>query len=75
MTEHTATIYSIAKDLDLSPATVSRVINHPEQVKAETRWKVESYLQETGFQKRRYVSGQSSSALRKSPERDRKSVV
>lgn len=68
MTEHTATIYSIAKDLDLSPATVSRVINHPEQVKAETRWKVESYLQETGFQKRRYVSGQSSSALRKSPE-------
>lgn len=68
MAEETNTIYSIAQKLNLSPATVSRVINHPEQVKAETRWKVEACLQETGFQKRRYASGQKSALQKKAKD-------
>lgn len=71
MAEQAPTVYSIAQELNLSPATVSRVVNHPEQVKAETRLKVEARLRETGFQKRRYVSGQENVLKREAPENRR----
>lgn len=39
----------IAKDISLSPATVSRVINHPELVNPETREKVETAIRNAGY--------------------------
>lgn len=39
----------IARDISLSPATVSRVINHPELVNPETREKVETAIRNAGY--------------------------
>ena len=39
----------IAKEISLSPATVSRVINHPDIVNPETRKKVENAIQNAGY--------------------------
>ena len=47
-------IYDLAKACSLSPATVSRALNHPGQVKKETRALVERKAEEMGFKKRRY---------------------
>lgn len=56
MKKRSESIYDISKAVGLSPATVSRVLNHPEQVKAETRQKVLSHIQKSGFQKRTYAT-------------------
>lgn len=48
-------IYDISKELELSPATVSRVLNHPEQVHKKTRDRVLDYMQKVGFEKRSYA--------------------
>ena len=42
-------ISEIAKAAEVSPATVSRVINHPETVKAETICKVREVMEQFGF--------------------------
>ncbi len=47
-------IYDISKHLGLSPATISRVLNHPEQVHKKTRDRVLVYMQKIGFEKRAY---------------------
>lgn len=49
------TIYDLAKASGLSPATVSRVLNHPEQVRESTRKKVENLIRSTSFHKRVYA--------------------
>ena len=43
------TIYEIAKLADVSPSTVSRVINHKENVNAATKERVEKILREHNF--------------------------
>ena len=43
------TIYEIAKLADVSPSTVSRVINHKENVNAATKERVEKILRENNF--------------------------
>ncbi len=48
-------IYDISKELQLSPATISRVLNHPEQVQKKTRDRVLVYMQKIGFEKRMYA--------------------
>lgn len=50
------TIYDISRELGLSPATVSRALNHPDQVRPETRARVLRFIEKTGFQKRTYAS-------------------
>lgn len=42
-------VNKIAKNIGLSPATVSRVINHPEIVNEETKEKVAKAIKEAGF--------------------------
>lgn len=56
MKKSSNSIYDISKALDLSPSTVSRVLNHPEQVQKRTRDRVLQYMEETGFRKRSYTS-------------------
>ena len=48
------TIYDIAKELRLSPATISRALNHPEQVASATRDRVLQFVHANGFVKRSY---------------------
>lgn len=60
MKKKSVSIYDISKALDLSAATISRALNHPEQVKKNTLDRVNEYIKQTGFQKRTYaVSGNS----------------
>lgn len=48
--EHNAiNIFSVAATAGVSPATVSRVMNHPQMVSAETRRRVEDAIRETGY--------------------------
>lgn len=54
MKNKSLSIYDISKELNLSPATISRVMNHPDQVKKETRDRVLAYIQQIDFQKRYY---------------------
>ncbi|MGN0907304.1 MAG: LacI family DNA-binding transcriptional regulator [Bullifex sp.] len=42
-------VTKIAQDLGISPATVSRVLNHPELVLPETRLRIESALKNAGY--------------------------
>lgn len=42
-------VNSIAKSLNLSPATVSRVINHPDLVNTETRTLIQKELERLGY--------------------------
>lgn len=49
-------IYDISQALGLSPSTISRVLNHPEQVQKNTRDRVLQYMQEIGYQKRPYTT-------------------
>ncbi len=42
-------IYAIAKEVGVSPATVSKALNHPEQVSSKTRTKVLKAIEELGF--------------------------
>ena len=60
------TVYTIAHELKMSPSTISRVLNHPEQVRPDTRMKVESYLQQTQFHKRKYYSVAAEESRKKS---------
>ena len=39
----------IAREIGLSPATVSRVLNHPEQVNQETKREIEDAIRNAGF--------------------------
>lgn len=55
-------VYDIAKELQLSPATVSRVLNHPEQVHKKTRDRVLLFMQKVGFEKRVYASAEKKEA-------------
>jgi LacI family transcriptional regulator len=48
-TENTTTIYDVAKSAGVSIATVSRVLNSPEQVRPKTRTKVLAAIDELGF--------------------------
>lgn len=48
-------IYDLAEKSGLSPSTISRVLNHPEQVKESTRHKVYQLISDTDFSKRRYA--------------------
>lgn len=56
MKKHTFSIYDISQALQLSPATVSRVLNHPEQVNKKTRDRVLQYMEQVNYQKRSYTS-------------------
>lgn len=67
MKKQSVSIYDISKALQLSPATVSRVLNHPEQVQKETRDRVLSYIEEKGYQKRSYTSSHDAAASRPEP--------
>ena len=49
-----ATLYDVAAAAGLSPATVSRTLNHPGQVDARTRERVLEACSACGFEKRRY---------------------
>lgn len=42
-------VTKIARDIGFSPATVSRVLNHPELVTPESRIKIENALKEAGY--------------------------
>ena len=42
-------VTKIAEKAGVSPATVSRVLNHPELVNGETRDRIESAIQDCGF--------------------------
>lgn len=42
-------IYTIAREVGVSPATVSRALNHPEQVSPETRAKILQAVEEHAF--------------------------
>lgn len=44
-----ASIYTIAQKAGVSPATVSRALNHPEQVSPETRTRVLQAIEEHAF--------------------------
>ena len=59
--ESTATIYDIAKITGCSPATVSRAINHPEQVRPGTLSAIRDAMQAEGFARRGYRARQQSS--------------
>ncbi|PZP48498.1 MAG: LacI family transcriptional regulator [Pseudopedobacter saltans] len=48
-TEKEVTIYDIAKELDLSPATVSRALNGNELVKEKTRKKIADVAEKLGY--------------------------
>lgn len=50
------TIYDIAKTAGVSAATVSRVLNHPEQVQFETRQKIYQIMEQKNFTKRAYTN-------------------
>lgn len=61
--KHSTTIYDISRQLDLSPATVSRVLNHPDQVRPETRDRVLRFMEQSGFRKRTYASVHNKAAV------------
>lgn len=48
------TIYDIADASGYSAATVSRALNHPEQVRSETRQSIQKIAEEMNFSKRSY---------------------
>lgn len=54
MPNKTATIYHIASLAKVSPATVSRALNHPDQVSYSTRQHILDIAKELGFSKRIY---------------------
>ena len=54
MSERKATIYDIAKKTGCSPATVSRAINHPEQVGSVTLDAIREAMADESFRKRGY---------------------
>lgn len=54
MMQKKPTIYDIAKVANVSPATVSRVLNHPEQVQYHTQQQIYSIAKQLGFSKRTY---------------------
>lgn len=56
MCDKTATIYNIAAIANVSPATVSRALNHPDQVQYSTRQHILDIAKELGFNKRIYRS-------------------
>lgn len=43
------TIYTIAEELNISPATISKVINNTGKVSEETRRRVNEYIKEVGY--------------------------
>ncbi|TFL17835.1 LacI family DNA-binding transcriptional regulator [Jannaschia formosa] len=47
--DETINIHKVASAAGVSPATVSRVMNHPQMVGAETRRKVTDAIRETGY--------------------------
>lgn len=49
MEKRKVSIYDVAKASGLSPATISRVLNHPEQVKYQTKQKVLETINFIGF--------------------------
>ncbi len=59
------TISDVARAAEVSPATVSRVINHPELVSAETARAVNAAIRDLGYANlvERYRSGQGESGL------------
>lgn len=46
-------IFDVANEAGVSPATVSRCVNHPEKVSADTRRLVEAAIRETGYVRNR----------------------
>ena len=54
----------IARELGISPATVSRVLNHPEQVLPETRIRIEEALRSAGYDPESLMKEKSLSAKR-----------
>ena len=54
MNKDRLTIYDIARKTGCSPATVSRALNHPEQVSAKTLEAVREVISSEGFRKRDY---------------------
>lgn len=65
MARNKIAVGEIAKELGISPATVSRTINHPEQVKPETRDLVQKALNKRGFNSESF----------KAPEKNRLIIV
>ena len=54
-------IYDVAGAAGVSLATVSRVLNHPEKVKPETREKIERIIKELGYKPNLNAKGLASS--------------
>lgn len=57
------TIYDIAKKAGVSPATVSRVLNHPDQVQQATREAVMSVMNQNQFAKRNYRTSDAQTSI------------
>jgi len=57
MSINNATIYDVAREADVSLATVSRVINNPEKVKKETKDKVLKVIEALGYKPNQVAKG------------------
>jgi len=54
MNKKSSTIYDISEKVQLSPATISRALNHPEQVSLKTRQLILDAMEDTNYKKRKY---------------------
>lgn len=54
MSKENVTVYDIAKAAKVSTSTVSRVLNHPEQVQYHTKQRIYEIIKQLGFNKRSY---------------------